>query len=307
MVRRLSGMVLLLVLCFSVGIGSIAAQDQAEDETLAYVMQAIENMTELDTVRTAVEQTIYQSFDAQGTTVNMSISQIIDGAYDNSGEDVRFSVSNAQTMDTEVGGQSQVLEMTMDMIAVADTLWVRVHDTNPSSLGALFPSEWTNATEDPTQIPGFEMLALDQLLQLTNTWQAYPLNDETIESIEELERDELDGIEMRVFAVTYSSEGLLKTGLAEQIGQAFNAEAMGVDMEGMMQQLIEGAMLDMTVWIGVKDNLLYRSEVHMVVDATIEDVFPGISTMDIQQDLNARYDYYSFNEPVEITAPDTDA
>ena len=308
MTRRLSVLMLLVLLCLSYGSIVMQAQEDALDEdeqaALEYVMQAMENMSQLDTLRVAVEQTINQTFTAEGVTVDMVIAQLINGAYDNSSDEIRFEVTNEQDLTTEVDGQEDSLEMTMDMVAVDDVLWVRVIDVIPESLGAIFPSEWTNVSEEPTLVPGLEMLNVSQLLQMTNSWEAYPLSEESVASIEELDADELDGREMRVFVVCYNSQALLETGLADQIGQMFNAEVMGADMESMMRQIIEGATLEMTAWIDTEDVLLYRAEVHMVVDAEIEDVFPGMDVIGVQQDLNARYDYHSFNEPLEITAPE---
>jgi len=296
---------LLLVLMVGVVVGGVSAQEDtiSEDELdlIDYVAEAFDNMSDLETVSTEADQTIEQTIEAAGQTIEQTIVQTVTGVTI-FGDDLALESTVVQEITTVAGFQNITVDMTMDMIALNESLWVRVRDVS-AIVANQFPSGWVDLADNPTAIPGMEMFDIDQMLQQTNSALNYPITAESVSSIVEADGDEIDGQAMRVFEIAIDWEGFIASDEFEIIRSMFNPGVGNVDVDAMMEQMFEGATIELVVFIGEDDELVHQVDIVMNIDAAIEDVIPGVDTMDMVQDLVGSYRYFDFNVQVEIETP----
>ena len=192
--------------------------------------------------------------------------------------------------------------MTMDMISLENNVWVRVRDAS-REVAAQFPSGWINVAQNPNRIPGMELLNIEQMLQTTNSALNYPITADAISRITELESEERDGQNLRVFEIELDWEGFIESDEFELIRDMFNPGATPVNVDAMMEQMFNGAVISMVVYIGEDDNLVYQVDQTMNIDAEIENMLPGVRIIDMRQDMTGSFTYANFNNVAEITAP----
>jgi len=302
MTKRL---LLLLIFVFALFTGVINAQedDLTEDdlENIEFVATAFANMAELESMTSAGTQLVDQTIEAQGQEVIQVIEQDVTSDII-LGDDPAFSSTVIQTLNTQIGLQSLEVEMTMDMISLENNVWVRVRDAS-REVAAQFPSGWINVAQNPNRIPGMELLNIEQMLQTTNSALNYPITADAISRITELESEERDGQNLRVFEIELDWEGFIESDEFELIRDMFNPGATPVNVDAMMEQMFNGAVISMVVYIGEDDNLVYQVDQTMNIDAEIENMLPGVRIIDMRQDMTGSFTYANFNNVAEITAP----
>ena len=302
----LKRVLLFIMLLLSVAIGGVAAQEDTlgdEDlELIEYVGEAFTNMAELETVATEAEQTIDQTIEAAGQTITQVIDQTVTGVTI-FGDDLALESTVVQEITTVAGFQNVTLDMTMDMVAVDDALWVQVRDVS-AIVANQFPNGWVDLSEDPMAIPGMELFDLDQMMQQTNSGLNYPITPEAVSSIAEIDEAEIDDQTMRVFEILIDWQGFINSEQFETMRSMFNPGGVdGVDVDAMMNQMFNGANIELVVYIGADDQLVHQVDIVMNIAAEIEGMIPGVATVDMVQDLTGSYRYFDFNEDAEITAP----
>jgi len=302
MTKRL---LLLLIFVFALFTGVINAQedDLTEDdlENIEFVATAFANMAELESMTSAGTQLVDQTIEAQGQEVIQVIEQDVTSDII-LGDDPAFSSTVIQTLNTQIGLQSLEVEMTMDMISLENNVWVRVRDAS-REVAAQFPSGWINVAQNPNRIPGMELLNIEQMLQTTNSALNYPITADAISRITELESEERDEQNLRVFEIELDWEGFIESDEFELIRDMFNPGATPVNVDAMMEQMFNGAVISMVVYIGEDDNLVYQVDQTMNIDAEIENMLPGVRIIDMRQDMTGSFTYANFNNVAEITAP----
>jgi len=302
MTKRL---LLLLIFVFALFTGVINAQedDLTEDdlENIEFVATAFANMAELESMTSAGTQLVDQTIEAQGQEVIQVIEQDVTSDII-LGDDPAFSSTVIQTLNTQIGLQSLEVEMTMDMISLENNVWVRVRDAS-REVAAQFPSGWINVAQNPNRIPGMELLNIEQMLQTTNSALNYPITADAISRITELESEERDEQTLRVFEIELDWEGFIESDEFELIRDMFNPGATPVNVDAMMEQMFNGAVISMVVYIGEDDNLVYQVDQTMNIDAEIENMLPGVRIIDMRQDMTGSFTYANFNNVAEITAP----
>jgi len=297
--RRFTFICLLLVI-FALSLPAFAQQD--DEDLLAYVVAAYDNMVEIETMATTSTQFIDQTIEADGVTVVQTIEQTIDGLL-RYGEDPAAEMTLVQSLLTQSGSQTIEVDLTMDMIQADETFYVRIYDVS-DDFATFYPAGWVNITDNPGDMPGMEMLNVEQFTDMVDTALQYPINADTISSVEEIEDAEaIEDVETRTFALEIDLEALQESDEFSDIAGMFNAGAAGVDIDAMMSQMFDGATMTMEVWIGTDDQLIYRVDMVMNIDAEIEGMIAGVGVVDMVQTLTGTYTYSNFDQRFEVEAP----
>jgi len=189
--------------------------------------------------------------------------------------------------------------MKMDMTIVDGIVYVQVYDTTGNLVGQ-FPEGWVNVSENPSAIPGMNLLNIEQLADMIRP-VAYALDKDTVNSISEQPRETLDGQEMRVFTLVLNSKGLSESSTFKQVASAFNSSALGVDAEQLINDMLKGATLDIRIWIGAEDNMLHKTSATLRIDANLS---VSGQNLNLKQTSEGEFTFTNFNEPVEILAPE---
>ena len=89
----------------------------------------------------------------------------------------------------------------------------------------------------------------------------------------------------------------------DQYLSAFNTQQMGIDMDQLRASMGENAALELTLWIGADDNMIYRQDVSMTLAGDMGAIVKGIDSMSLEQQVTGTITFADFNEPVTIEAP----
>jgi len=128
----------------------------------------------------------------------------------------------------------------------------------------------------------------------------YPLNEETVLSLSAFEYDP-EEVTVPEGTVAYTLEIDVQAAFASgEIASMFSSfESMGVDMEDLLNQMVEGAVLEVEVYLN--EGQLVRIESVLGIDVEID--FSGQKVQMVQTSSGV-FNYVEFNFPVEITAPE---
>jgi hypothetical protein len=293
----------LLLAVFALSLPTFAQQD--DEDLLAYVVAAYDNMVEIETMTITATQLIDQTLEVDGITVTQTVEQKMDGLIRYS-EDPAVEMTLVQSFLTQSGFETIEVDLTMDMIQVDETFYMRFYDVS-DDFANVYPEGWVNVTDNPGDMPGMELLNVEQLTSMMNTTLQYPINADTVSSVEEIEDAEaieaIEDVEMRTFVLEIDMEALQEADELEDIAGMFNAGTTGVDVDAMMSQMFDGATMTLEIWIGTDDQLIHRIDMIMNTDAEIEGMIPGMGAVDMVQTLTGTYTYSNFDESFEIEAP----
>jgi hypothetical protein len=299
--RRLFPCVLVIVALFLVACsgGGLSEEDLT---TLEYVSKSFQDTSSLTALHMVGGQTVNQDISAQGTTIKQTIEQNFDGdlvlATDSTQSDAT-QMTLEQSLSASGAGQNVSGTMTMDMIITDGVVYVQVYDTTGSFSGQ-FPDGWVNVSENPSAIPGMNLLNIEQLAEMIRP-VTYALNKDTVNSISEQSRETVDGQEMRVFSLSLNSKGLSESSTFKQLASAFNTGSLGVDAQQIINDMLKGASLDLRLWIGTEDNLMHKSSVTVKIDANLNISGENVN---LKQTSEGAFTFSNFNQPVEIQAPE---
>lgn len=270
------------------------------DITVDDIENAFANLFKNDSVRLEGLSVIDQNITMMGQTTVQSVVQELSGEM--SFADAQLTGLSAQlNQSTTAESMGSTFEgaMLMEMIYVDETLYLRISETSGIMEG-LYPEDWVNVAEEAATIPGMELFNVDTLLASFNKPILYPLNSETVLSIEPFEYDPKE-VTVPEGTMAYSLEIDVEAAFASgEIASLFSSfESMGVNMEDLISQMVEGAVMDVVVYL--LDGQLVRIESALTIDVEID--FSG-QKVGLVQTTSAVFNYTEFNFPVEIVAPE---
>jgi hypothetical protein len=308
MTVKKQGLFILLVVAICALLVSPAFAQTADQELIDYVQGAFDQFFTLESYSSSGTQNVVQHIVAktQGQTVSVdqTIEQTLDGQVQNDDGQMSMSMQIDQNIAQDVAGQSQELTQTLEIILTGGDLFMRFSDVSPATMAAMFPKDWVNLVDDPDAFPGASAINAGQYADMFSSQFKYPLTDETIERIKELPGETLDGMDARVIKLVFNGPALFASGEMDQYLSAFNTQQMGVDMDQLRESMGEQAALELTLWIGADDNMIYRQDVVMTLAGEMGAIVAGIESMSLEQQVSGTITFGGFNEPVTIEAPD---
>lgn len=291
LVRMLFVLVLILPM-------TVFAQSDA-DITIDDIENAFAALFKNDSVRVEGTTVIDQNISAMGQTQIQTIVQELAG--DMSFADAQLTGLSAQlnqSISTEAMGNTFEGDMLMEMIFVDEQLYLRISETTGIMQG-VFPEGWVNVGEDASSIPGMELFNIETLLTTFNKPILYPLNEETVISFEIFEYDPSE-VTVPEGTVAYTLEINTQAAFASgDMASMFSSfESLGIDMEDLLNQMMEGAEMNVVVYLF--EGQLVRIETVLGIDVELD--FSG-QKVSLVQTSSSMFNYVDFNFPVEIVAP----
>src|SRR6188768_2329847 len=162
---------------------------------------------------------------------------------------------------------------------------MRFSNVSPATVAAMFPKDWVNLAETPDAFPGASAINAEQYADVFSSQFKYPLTDETVERIKELPGETLDGVDTRVIKLVFNGPALFASGEMDQYLSAFNTQQMGIDMDQLRANMGENAALQLTLWIGADDDMIYREDVAMTLAGDMGAVVTGVDAMSLEQQI----------------------
>ena len=296
-----------LIFIFAIVLMSIypaAAQENPplstdELKLIDFVLASYEELFAQTSYTSELQQSMSQEITAGFTTITQDMKQSgsVEAALDPEGGATNLHAISNQRISVDTGdGNPQAMNNDYELIIYDGVMYAKFE--NAESLGV--PRGWFNLQD----LPGMEMLNLDQFTELTgaNALKVYPINEETVATIEELDSETLEGETMRVIKITWDMAALAEM---ESMSAIFNAEVfsqmLGIDPAEYMRQFALGSTYEQILWISTTDNLPHRADSRMVSDVTI-DAMMGSMEMLYEQTSSATF--ADFGAPVTIEAPE---
>jgi hypothetical protein len=279
-----------------------------QQELVDYVKGVFDQFFELESYSTSGAQSVVQHITAKskGTTieVNQTIDQELSGQVQQNDDGNSMMAQIDQNISQVTGGQSQEISQTIEMILTDGDFYMRFSNVSPATIASIYPKDWVNLAENPTAFPGANLINADQYTSVFSGQFKYPLNADTIQKIKELPGETLEGVETRVITLVFNAPALFASGEMDQILSVFNAGSLGVDMDQLRESMGENAALELTVWIGADDDMIYRQDTAMTLAGEMGAIVTGVDSMNLEQQSTGSFTFTDFNEPVTIEAPD---
>jgi hypothetical protein len=297
----------LLLALLLVALAPVNAQfDDDELEALDIVAAAFENVTSSAAVQMEGDLEIYQTISTQGITIENTILQEITGGWlAEDGAIVASSMLLNQGIEVIIpGAPATVGSMVMEMILLEESLYVQISETT-GALAGTFPTGWFDLATG--SVPAaLETLNPEGLMEQARASVLYPINEDTVSAISELDPDVLlDDREARVFALEFNMDELAQTDAFAAGLNSLDLESLGVDLEAALDALLADASMSMTIWIGDEDGLVYRIDSELVMNVDLADLgVPGVTSGSLIQSALTSIVYSGFDKPFEIEAPD---
>lgn len=305
--RNLSKRITLLA-CFALILSltfSFTAVGQDDSDLIDFVAEAMARITEQSSVSVTTESLIEQNIEMAGVPIpiEMTITQTTEGvnAYEDGELIALHGITTQSTVAPALSAVIPNVTLNLEMIFADGEFYMRIDDADGTFAG-IYPEGWSTADEFSAGV-GADFTSL--FASLTTIEGQYGFSEDVILSIEELDGEELNDMDMRVFTLEYDISGLFESdALAGILGDAgMDMSSLGVDMGDMMQTMMDGMTTSMTIWIGEEDGLPYLTETIVFVEMELD---VAGQTMNLVMDMTQTAVYSDYNEPVDISAPDLD-
>lgn len=289
---RLAGLIVLMLIAAY----PVLAQDADDSDAQAIVIRAVDNLAE--GYQYTLDWNNRQHLTAEAEVVDVFTQQSITGEV-TAGDDysVTVEMAAADTVESVVDSPS----ITMQQIRVGGELYISLSELDPL-YGGFFADVETGWHRYADLLAQFgettaQRIAFEGLTSVRLPAD-FPLTDNLILSVTELEPEAIDGIDMRVFEVGVDA-------LQVMISQ------MPMTPEERIRMALEAAdffakselRLTYTLWIGAEDGQLYRGEsAGYTLLPYLTEEEPG-PPYDLKTETSAEFTISQHGEIVEIEIP----
>lgn len=287
----------------------ILAQDgftEDEQELIATVTEALDQLYALDSYAFEATQTIEQDITAPVGSENRVLTEMVqnmEGEITMRDDGVASRQLLQQTMNMEITGQGSAnQELTMEFVIVDGVVYVNI--TEASGAGAeQFPQGWINLNEDPALLPGAELYDVEALTEGISTMlPLIELNEDTVASITAEPPETIDGREFQVIAIEWNTPGYLEQA-EDMLDALLNLEALGLNSEAFMDELFSGLTISQRLWIDVETGYIHQFEQTQKLDIELSAEATNSFAMEMRQTVTTTMALSDFNATFTIEAP----
>lgn len=298
----------LIVLLFTL---FMASRIQAQADLQSIITAALADFATFDSYRFTGETTLNQENIFGTTTALIQTTQSITGAVAGDAAQAEFVV--LQTIDT---GIPIVWTINVDRVAVEDAIYLRFRDLEiPQELSSQafsLPEGWFIPEPLPEDIGNLsaEQLGLATFIDGYRNAPGvppileYPLNDQTVRSIEQLPDEETDGRTLRVYEVGFIAFGLYVSHTREEWDATFlNFETSGIDIARFF---VEGGLqVRGRYWIDDEGQL---AQVEQQIRLEVRPgTIAGQEDFSFINDSRVQVAFSEYNTPIEIAPPEVES
>lgn len=305
-------------LCMALLVAVTASIAAAQDDAQSLILSAYENTRSLDSFVYESESVVTQIMGMGGMDLDTETTI----ATNTQGQRVGDVVNLSTTSQTSIGSMMGDMGFGFELIYVDGVLWARggaeaseggAGGMMGDMFGQMFPTEWTNISEDPDAYPSLSVYTNPDLIlpQLTDGASLYTLSEDVLATAEELPSEELDGRTVRVFQFTANPSDLSEEARAAIDSAIASASQMGGGdmsgmgdmtgmMEGMFEDMMENMLITVTLYIDEAENLVVQSVVEQATTMTMD--MQGMEIA-IDQTSTTTSRLVDYNTDVVIEAP----
>lgn len=289
----------------------LASPLHAQDDAQSVITAALADFAALESYRFAGETTLNQDNTFGTTTASTQTMQVITGEV--TGDATRSEFAVTQTIDT---GEPITWTINVDRVAVEDAIYLRFRDlalpAEFASEAFVLPEGWFIPQPLPTDISSLSATELGLATFIDGYRNApgippilsYPLDDQTVRSVEQLPDEEIDGRTLRVYEVSFNAFGLYITHTREEWDATFlNFETSGIDIARFF---VEGGLqVRGRYWIDDQGRLA-KVEQQMRLEVR-PGTIAGQDDYGFINDTRVQIAFSDYNTPLEIVPPEVES
>jgi hypothetical protein len=281
----------------------------AQDDAQSAITNALVDFAALESFRFTAETTLQQETQFGANTAIIRTLQNIDGAWTMTANEAEIAVEQTISGDTD----PLIWSVNVDRVAVEDMVYLRFRDLllppTVSAQAFALPEGWFAPEPLPTDMAMLTASAMGlftfidgyRSLPVIPPIVGYPLNDETVRTLEQLPDEAIDGVTMRVYEVSFDALNLYLTHTRDEWDATFlNFQTSGIDLARFF---VEGGLqVRGRYWIDADGQLAQiEQQIRLeVAPGTIE----GQSDYGFINDTRARVAFSNRNMPTQIAVPD---
>lgn len=281
----------------------LSAEQQALLETVATAQQNFLNVNSYRMFGTqTTTQDIVSGVGIRAVEINQMLEQTLNAEAVRSENGYNSFQTLNQVITQDITGQGSPSEFFMDMeFVIVDgefyLRFTRVPRDIEAEVQAVFPEDWITL-EDASDLAGLDALNLETLTETaTSAVPTYEWNADNVLDIEEIDAEPVGDVEVRAFSLTINTQ----TALADSVQAMLNLEGIDADTIG---QMLDSAVVNVTVYVGVEDSLIYRVDSQISLDFAAEAGTLGPDAITLDQTTESSFNFSDFNEDITITTPD---
>ncbi|MBI1279024.1 MAG: hypothetical protein GC179_12920 [Anaerolineaceae bacterium] len=254
------------------------------------------------------EQTV-SHLNGTDTQINQAVYETITGQVAKKFDltDVQITIKEQHTSVGEndvapfVGDTTQQF----DAVVVDGQFYLQFSNVTPSSNAEQFPKGWARIDQIPA-FSGSEFLDVNIYLRTFSIAILLPISEQSILSIQELPIQNFnEQVKVKGIKVTLDGVEVFKNGQFDKLLSTFNID-QAADIETQRMELGENTIYQVTYWIGVDDQMIYRTETTSVIRTNPTTIVSNNSSpIIINQITNSSIRFADFNKPIVIEPPIT--
>jgi hypothetical protein len=300
-------LIVLLLLCLI----PLASTLHAQDDPQSVISAALADFAALESYRFEAETSLNQDNTFGTASASTQTAQVIAGEM--AGNATRADFAVTQTIDT---GEPITWTVNVDRVAVDDAIYLRFRDLEitqeVSSEAFALPEGWFISEPLPQDMAILTSSQMGLLMFIDGYRSApvvppivsYPLDDQTVRSVEQLPDEEIDGQSMRVYEVSFNAFGLYITHTREEWDATFlNFETSGIDIARFF---VEGGLqVRGRFWID-GDGRLAQVEQQIRLEVR-PGMIEGQDDYGFINDSRVQVAFSDYNMPLEIMPPEVES
>jgi hypothetical protein len=246
-----------------------------------------------------------QAVDAQGT---LQVEKVAGGGLDNQ----RLSLTETVSQHIIGGGgqDSEVGPIQLELIVLDDRIYMRLKIE--SDVSGMLPPGWVDVTDGAEMFPGMNMFDIRQVMQFgvieSNFVTAL---FEAVIAIDIQEPTEVDGRTVNHYCLELDPVLALESLGVADLESMFDSNALPFDVAKLIDLIYtdDDTTFMIDFGVGADDQMLYDMTQFITMDLTIgPDLITDPTLKDAEmtmlQTSTQSYQFYGFDEPVTISAPE---
>ncbi|MFW5747975.1 MAG: hypothetical protein ACOCYT_00020 [Chloroflexota bacterium] len=310
MIKRMLTVLLLIVFAALLAL-PVVAQDDEEDgldmELVDYINEASDGLANFDSYTISGTLTIDQEITAGEITIPSTIVQTITADIVQS-DGVTVALDAEISQDIAMGMGMGEGSFVLDMIFVDGAVYVQARDFAGLMATAGLSEGWQQiGIEGSENNPLLDAFGdPDALLASFNEQLTYPLNEETILSLEERRELTIDDDPVRRFAIELDAQSVVDNGGLDSVLSNLedSASQLGMTSDELIEQLLEGATLGIVVHISTETDRMRRIDSEVVFNSELMAMGEALT---LSQTAAGSFVYSNFDEEFGITPPELDS
>ena len=314
MTRKLISILLLLLFTSPIKPSTVNAQSVFTDNQKALIQDlqtAVNRFQQLNSYTASGNLRISEQINRNNKTLNHVVYETFKGQVVKKSNNTDLQISiNTQDYSVAVGDlapfdSSEDTTNQIDVIVTDGQFYLQLSNITPKSRAPKSPNGWARIDNMPA-FSGSDFLSIDTYLRLIITQMSYPINEQSIVSIQELPSQSSNNQpNAKGLKVVFDGVQLFKDGRFDKVMDMFNIDKT-LDKENQRSLMGQNAFFQVIYWVGVDDQMIHAVDAASVMRSGSDNIATTNNTNNsqyIDQMSITSIAFADFNKPIGIVPP----